>query len=202
MQRRVAASHIRKSVLLLDADKIRASLLARELESLGYLLVANLRSSDYLLKEIELTAPDIVVVGLDLSDNSVVEKVASLQMLQPHPVIMFAEQDTPQIIQNVIKAGVSAFVVDDIQPERLNSIINIAVARFDEEQRLRRELAKTKHQLEERKLIDKAKGLLMSMRGISEVDAYKLLRKMAMDKGLTLAVVAANVIDVLALVSE
>lgn len=189
-------------MLLLDADKFRASLLARELSSLGYRLVANLRSSEHLLKEIDSTAPDIIVVGLDLPDDAILETIASLQALQPHPVIMFAEQDTPQIISKVVKAGVSAFVVDDIQPERINSIINIAIARFHEEQRLRDELAKTKNQLNERKVVDKAKGLLMAKRSISEDEAYKLMRKMAMDKGLTLTAVAENVIDVMNLMSN
>ncbi|WP_390614998.1 ANTAR domain-containing response regulator [Maricurvus nonylphenolicus] len=190
------------SILLFDADKFRRSLLARELVALGYPLVAELNTADYLLREIETHTPDIIVMGIDLPDDDILQKVASLQQVQPHPVVMFAEQDTPQIIQKAIKAGVNAFVVDDIQPERINSIINVAIARFQSEQGLRQELAKTKNQLHERKLIDKAKGLLMKQRDLDEDAAYQLLRKKAMDKSISMAAVAENVIDVMSLMND
>lgn len=190
------------SVLLVDADKIRAAMLVRELESLDYLVVATLRNASHLLKEIDSCSPEIIVVGIDLPDDDILQKIASLQSIQPHPVIMFAEQDTPQIIQKVIKAGVSAFVVDDIQAERINSIVNVAIARFQKEQTLRQELTRTKNQLEERKLVDKAKGLLMNKRGLDEDQAYKMLRKMAMDKGKTLGAVAENIIEVMQLIAD
>ncbi len=189
-------------MLLVDADKIRAAMLVRELESLDYQVVATLRSANHLLKEIDSYSPEIIVMGIDLPDDDILQKIASLQSIQPHPVIMFAEQDTPQIIQKVIKAGVSAFVVDDIQAERINSIVNVAIARFQEEQTLRQELTRTKNQLEERKLVDKAKGLLMNKRGLDEDQAYKLLRKMAMDKGKTLGAVAENIIEVMQLIAD
>ena len=192
----------KSSVLLFDADKFRRNLLVRELLALGYQLVAELNTAEYLLREIESNTPDIIVMGIDLPDDDILQKVASLQLVQPHPVIMFAEQDTPQIIQKAIKAGVNAFVVDDIQPERINSIINVAIARFKAEQGLRQELAKTKNQLQERKLIDKAKGLLMKQRGLDEDAAYQLLRKKAMDKSISIAAVAENVIDVMSLMSD
>jgi two-component system, response regulator / RNA-binding antiterminator len=202
----VANSHLlatnHASVLLVDADKIRATMLVRELESMGYQIVAKLRTANNLFKAIDSSSPDIIVVGIDLPDDEMLQKIASLQSLQPHPVIMFAEQDTPQIIQKVIKAGVSAFVVDDIQAERIQSIVNIAIARFQEEQGLRQELTRTKNQLEERKIVDKAKGLLMSKRGLDEDQAYKMLRKMAMDKGKTLGAVAENIVEVMQLIAE
>ncbi len=204
--RLVANSHssaeYKASVLLVDADKIRAAMLIRELESLGYEVVETLRIATHLLKEIDTCSPDIIVVGIDLPDDDILQKIASLQSIQPHPVIMFAEQDTPQIIQKVIKAGVSAFVVDDIQAERINSIVNVAIARFQEEQALRQELTRTKNQLEERKIVDKAKGLLMRKKGLDEDQAYKMLRKMAMDKGKTLGAVAENIIEVMQMLAD
>lgn len=190
------------SVLLVDADKIRATMLVRELESMGYQVVAKLCTASNLLKAIDSNSPDIIVVGIDLPDNEILQQIANLQALQPHPVIMFAEQDTPQIIQKVIKAGVSAFMVDDIQPERINSIVNIAIARFQEEQALRQELIRTKNKLEERKTVDKAKGLLMGKRGLDEEQAYKMLRKMAMDKGKSLGKVAEDVVEVMQIITE
>ncbi len=189
-------------MLLVDADKIRASMLVRELESLGYQVVGILRTACNLLKEIDTCSPEIIVVGIDLPDDDILQKIATLQSIQPHPVIMFAEQDTPQIIQKVIKAGVSAFVVDDIQAERINSIVNVAIARFQEEQTLRQELTRTKNQLEERKIVDKAKGLLMRKKGLDEDQAYKMLRKMAMDKGKTLGTVAENIVEVMQVLAD
>lgn len=202
MSKHNPATVTKPSVLLFDADKFRRTLLARELDALGYPLVGELTTADYLLREIESCAPEIIVMGIDLPDEDILQKIASLQLVQPHPVIMFAEQDTPQIIQKAIKAGVNAFVVDDIQPERINSIINVAIARFKQDQGLRQELEKTKTQLEERKLIDKAKGMLMKQRGLDEDAAYQLLRKKAMDKSISMAAVAENVIDVMSLMND
>ena len=117
----------------------------------------------------------------------------------PLPVIIFSEQGSPQIIQKIVQAGVSAFIVDDIQPRRLPAIIAIAIARFQAQQGLIRELEATRCKLAERKILDRAKGLLMQQKGISEDEAYRSLRKMAMDRGQPIVQVAETVIDILQL---
>ncbi len=184
------------SILLIDADRIRGSLLEREFISLGYVIKARLKQTQQLLQNVKHLQPSVIVLGIDLPDTDTLEHLRMLYSEHPLPVVVFAERDTPDIIQATIRAGVSACVVDDIQPERFASILNVAIARFEETQRLRAELEEVKAKLADRKLIDKAKGLLMQERGLSENDAYVTLRKMAMNKGVTIGSVAKTVIDI------
>ena len=115
---------------------------------------------------------------------------------------MFAEQDVPQTLQRAIGAGVSVYVVDGLQPQLVKSIIEVAIARFREYQALRNELEKTRNQLADRKLIERAKGLLMQHRNCNEEDAYQTMRKMAMDKSQRLIDVARCIIDILDMVNQ
>ena len=185
--------------LLLEVDAARASVLKRAINDCGYQLLERIRAADELLAAVEHFQPNCLVVGIDLPDSNTLQMLATLNELAPLPVVMFAEKDTPQIIQKVVAAGVSAFVVDDIQPSRLSSIISVAMARFNEQQQLKTQLKETQNKLEERKLLDKAKGLLMKQKGYSEDEAYKNLRKMSMDKGESMGRVAQSIIDVFAL---
>ena len=155
-----------------------------------------------MLEKAESHEPDILVVGMDLPDEDTLKHLVALRERYPLPVIVFSEKDTPQMIQKVVSAGVSAFIVDDIQVQRLPSIINIAIARFKEQQGLIKELHQTKTKLAERKVLEKAKGLLMKQKGISEDEAYTSLRKLAMDKGQSIVTVAQSIIDVLSLFEE
>ena len=192
-------SFMHEYVILVDTVQSRSSLLKRALVENNYQIVEQLSDVGQIIARCEFHQPDILVVGVDLSDEGILKQLVQLRKVQPLPVIVFAEKDTPQMIQKVVKAGVSAFIVDDIQAQRLPSIINIAIARFKEQQGLIKELNHTKSKLAERKLIERAKGLLMSQRGISEDEAYSALRKMAMDKGQSIVSVAQNIIDVMKL---
>lgn len=186
------------SVLLLDADPERCSALKRGLLDSGYHLSNKLTQASALLKQVETHQPDILVVGIDEPDEVILQQLLLIHEYCPIPVIMFAEKEAPKLIKTIVKAGVNGFVVNDIQAHRIRPIINIATARFIETQMLREELEDTKTKLESRKSIDRAKGLLMSAKSLSEDEAYKALRKMAMDKGLPLSAVSETVIDVLA----
>lgn len=190
------------SVLLLDADPERATALRRGLEDSGYRLLAKIREYDQLLKHVETLNPDILVIGTDYPDDILLQQLMLIRDLCPKPVIMFAEKEAPRLIEQVVKSGVNAFVVNDIQPHRLRSIINIASARFKETLVLRTELESTRTQLADRKKIDKAKGLLMKAKGFSEDEAYRALRKMAMDKGQSLSAAAESITDVLSLLES
>ena len=192
--------HEQQTVLLIDADPARASILKRALRDYHYQIVAIINNAKTLLDHVNEYQPQLVVVGIDLPDEETLEQLGVLNKEIPRPVVMFAEKDTPKIIQKAIKAGVSAFIVDDIQPQRLPTIISIAMARFEEQQSLKNELESAKNKLAERKLIEKAKGLLMKQRLIAEDEAFAVLRKMAMDKGKSLSVVSENIIDVLELI--
>lgn len=187
------------SVLLVDGNSSRASILRRALKEFGFLVVQQLDVVDALIVNVEQSAAELLVVGIDLPDDATLDALATLHRVNPMPVVMFAEKDTPSIIQKAVKAGISAFIVDDIQPQRLNSIVNVAMARFNETQNLRLELQQTKSKLAERKILERAKGMLMQQKGISEEEAYGCLRKISMDRGLPLAKVAENIIDVLQL---
>lgn len=124
------------------------------------------------------------------------KELAEINQLHPLPIVIFVEYDSPNVIQSAIKAGVSAYVVHETLPQRVKSVITIAYERFKEMQLLRNELDRTKTQLESRKLIERAKGLLMEQKHISENKAFQTLRKMAMDQGSPIAQVAKNIIDV------
>ncbi len=196
LSRSSCRASLRAPVLLIDSDRVRGALLERELVNLGYPVLALIKETSVLLEQAERLRPAIIVVGVDVPDQVMLTNLAALNRSQPLPVVMFAEQDTPEVIAETVRAGVSACVVDDIQPGRFVSIITVAMARFEETQRLRNELEQAQNKLAERKVIDRAKGLLMQERDLSENDAYATLRKMAMNKGLTLAAVAKTVIDI------
>lgn len=186
------------SVLLLDSDPERCSALKRGLLDSGYRLANKLVQASKLLKQVETHQPDILVIGIDEPDDVILQQLLLIHDFCPIPVIMFAEKEAPKLIKTIVKAGVNGFVVNDIQAHRIRPIINIATARFLENQTLRQELESTKTKLENRKIIDRAKGLLMTVKNVSEDEAYKTLRKMAMDKGLSLSMVSETVIDLLA----
>lgn len=189
-------------VLLLDADGARRSVLKRGLQESGYEIAAKLDNGDQLLSDVEQYNPDILVIGIDAPDTRILQQLLLISEYCPKPVIMFAEKEAPKLIEQVVKAGVNAFVVNDIQAHRLRPIINIATARFNETQTLRTELKTTQAKLSDRKTIDKAKGLLMKNRDMSEDQAYQSMRKSAMDKGKSLASVAENVIDVFSMLED
>ncbi len=141
---------------------------------------------------------DIVIFNID-NPRSYFQHIDFLSRNYPLPIIIFAPDDTQDTINQIVKAGVSAYVVNGLETGRIDGIINIAVARFKEQQRLKNELEKTKSKLEERKLIDRAKGILIKTRGYTEDDAYHTLRKLAMDRNIAIGEMAKNVIAMAAL---
>ncbi len=186
----------KRAVILMDDCPARASLLKRAIEEAGYPLLAKLDQLSALLPQIITHQPQAIILGVDAPNRALLEQLAAIQQQQPRPVILFAEREAPELIQQIVRVGVSAYVIDDIQPQRLRSIISIACARFEENQSLRSELSQAKLKLSERKQVEQAKGLLMQHHQLSEPEAYQSLRKMAMDKGKTLTCVAESVIDV------
>ena len=193
----VQGAPVRKTVVLVDSCSDRRTVLRRAFREFGYELLAQHSDLDALPEEFNKAIPDILVLGVDMPDWRYLEKVASLSKLNPLPVVIFAEKGAPAIVERSVKAGVSAFVVDDIQPQRIPSILTVAVARFKEKQSLVNELHKTKSKLAERKVVEKAKGLLMEKQSYTEEQAYAMLRKLAMDQGKSIAYVAETTISLL-----
>lgn len=183
-------------VLLVDEEPGRAAILERALLDAGYVLVSRLSSADRLAEHVAVSQPDIVIVDIDSPDRDCLENMALLSRSNPKPVIMFSDEDNEDTIASAIKAGVSAYVADGMNPDRVRPIVQVAVARFREFQALKNELQKTRDQLADRKLIDKAKGLLMKHRNFNEDEAYHAMRKLAMERNQRLVDTARNVIEV------
>jgi response regulator NasT len=182
-------------VLVVDESPERAELLREGLVQAGHEVTATLSSPIALLKTIEELAPDVIVIDMDSPSRDVLEHLVFVSQHTPRPVVMFSQDDAPETIRAATRAGVSAYVVDGLDRDRIKSIIEAAVARFEDFQSLRTQLAEAQLKLSERKVVERAKGLLMKSRGLDEDAAYAALRKMAMDRKLKLAEVAQRVID-------
>jgi response regulator NasT len=183
-----------QSVLLLTKDARHGASLRAVLESLRYRIVDEIADVSRLHAEVLRLAPDLVIVSTDSPSQEMLEDLRSLSEASPRPVIIFASDPSRDVIRNAVAAGVAAYVVDGWAPERVTPIIDAACARFEAYASIKRELAATQNKLSERKVIEKAKGIVMQQRGLTEDQAYTTLRKMAMDQNLALAEVARRVI--------
>ncbi len=182
-------------VLVVDESPERAEILRDGLRRAGYEVSASLSSSLALLKKIEEVRPDVIVIDTESPSRDVLEHLVVMTQHTPRPVVMFATDGAPETIREVVRAGVSAYVVDGLDAARVKAVIDVAVARFDDFQRLREELAEANLKLSERRLVERAKGILMKTRGLDEESAYSVLRKAAMDKKLRLSELAQQLID-------
>lgn len=182
-------------VLVVDESLERAEILREGLSRAGYEVAASLTSPLLLLKTIDALAPDVIVIDTDSPSRDVLEHLVVMSQHTPRPVVMFANDAEPEMIRAATRAGVSAYVVNGLSKERIKAIVDVAVARFEEMQRLRTQLADAHQRLTDRKLIERAKGLLMKSRSLDEDAAYAALRKMAMDRKLKLAEVAQKLVD-------
>ena len=184
-------------VLVIDKDAARSAILEQALQDQGYSVVCRLDDTEGLINKVEKIKPDIIIIELDSPDRDVLEHMSTLNSHIPRPVVMFAETGDSQTIQKAIQAGVSAYVVDGMSPDRIQSIMDVAAARFREFQALRNELEDTRNELEDHKQLDQAKRLIMKHQNCPEEQAYTAMRKMAMDQGKTMTQIAKNIISVL-----
>lgn len=188
------------SVLLIDDELERVAALKDALHGLGHHVACHLPNTSDLNRHVEENHPDIVIIDMDSPDRDTLESMATMSRNNPRPIIFFAEQQNDRkTMSAAINAGVSAYIADGLQPDRVKAIMDTAIAHFDAHSDLRAELEKTKNQLADRKTIEKAKGMLMKHQGCGEEQAYQTLRKLAMDRGQKMPEVAKNVIDVLQL---
>jgi response regulator NasT len=182
-------------VIVVDDERDRAALVKAALEADGVTVAAVLGSGAGLTAKVAELAADVVIVDIDSPDRDILEDMRRVGVEQNRPVVMFAQDGKPETIRAAVEAGVSAYVVDGLKPDRVRPVIDVAIARFAQFQDLRSQLDKAKSTLAERKQIEKAKGILMKRRQIDEETAYGLLRRMAMDQKLRLIDVANKVID-------
>lgn len=182
-------------VLVIDEIEGRAGEICAGLALAGCQVVALLPSALDLAAKVEEIKPDVILIQTDSPSRDTLEHLAVANEELPRPVVMFASKGDGPLVRRALKAGVSAYVVDGLMPKRLKPVIDVAIARFEEYQELRRERDEATQKLVDRKLIDRAKGVLMKARNYDEAGAYNALRKLAMDRGDPLVKVARQVIE-------
>jgi len=180
------------NVLLIESD-LDNTLLESSLKNAGFKCLKVQYSPDFLVL-IKDISPDIIIFNLDSPSAKLLAELKTLNVQTPLPVIMFASDGNIDTINQVIKAEVSAYIIDGMNPDRLNNIINVAIARFKHQQTINLALEEARAKLEDRKQIDRAKAILIKTQNFSEDEAYHTLRKLAMDRNITLGEMAKNVI--------
>lgn len=158
-------------------------------------LVATLPADVFLGERLAQLQPDLIIVDAESEARDALEHVVMATRDARRPIVMFTNDDNTTHVKDAVAAGVSAYIVAGLAPQRIRPILDVAMARFAHEQALRAELADARNELQDRKTIDRAKGLLMQRQGLSEQAAYEKLRKTAMDKGLKLGEVARRMLD-------
>ena len=161
----------------------------------GYNIVAVLPADAFLDQRLAQLQPDMIIVDAESEARDALEHVVMATCQARRPIVLFTNDSDTRHVKDAVAAGVSAYIVASLSPERIRPIVDVAMARFEHEQGLRSELASAKTELQERKVIDRAKGLLMQRQNLDEAAAYAKLRKAAMDKGLRLGEVAQRMLD-------
>ena len=182
-------------VLLIDDGAHRVNLIRDELARQGHMVVGVLDSALLIHDCVLRLQPDVVIVDSESPSRDTLEHLATVSASCPRPVVVFSEDAAPTPMQEALKAGVSAYVIAGLQPHRLLPVLQVAIARFEQDKALRGQLELAQSRLSERKLVDRAKGILMNAIGLSEEQAFAHLRKLAMDRGQRLAQVAQHVVD-------
>lgn len=190
------------SILIVDENPARAAIIEDGLREAGCARIAVVAEMHGLMRQIEAFAPDVVVVDLENPDRDRLECFFQISRSTQRPVAMFVDRADARSIDAAIEAGVSAYVVDGLKKERIKPIIDMAVSRFNAFSRLSRELQEARDELADRKVIDRAKGILMQMRQIDEASAYKLLRQTAMNENRRIADVARSLITARSLLED
>ncbi len=182
------------SVLLVDDDPERAAIVEPALRAAGYEVVTVVDTATEMLAQVRARRPDVIIIDRDSPDRDTLEHVCMITRDDPRPIVMFTQDQDRTLMRAALEAGVSAYVVDGLSVERVRPIVEVALARFEQWQALRRELDQAQTNLAERKLIERAKGIIMKQRGCTENEAYRALRKMAMDRGKRLVNVAETLV--------
>jgi response regulator NasT len=182
-------------VLLIDDGAHRVHLIREELSRQGHLVVGVIESAILIHDCVLRLQPDVVIVDSESPTRDTLEHLSTISATNPRPVVVFSEDPAQGPMHQALKAGVSAYVIAGLQPQRLLPVLQVAIARFEQDRALRGQLEVAQSQLSERKVIERAKGLLMNEFGLSEEQAYAHLRKLAMDRGQRLAQVAERMVE-------
>ncbi|MEP0235832.1 MULTISPECIES: ANTAR domain-containing protein [Stappiaceae] len=182
------------SILVIDDNKIRASIIEQGLLDAGHDKVIVVDQMDGLLRKITTIEPDVIVIDLENPNRDQLEHIFQVTRAVQRPIAMFVDKSESGSIEAAVDAGVSAYVVDGLKKERVKPILDMAISRFRAYSRLNRELEEARTELAERKTIDRAKGIIMKSKGISEDEAYRLLRKTAMNQSRKIIEVAQGLV--------
>ncbi len=182
-------------VLLIDDGAHHIGLIRDELSRQGHLVVGVVDTALLIHDCVLRLQPDVVIVDSESPSRDTLEHLGTVSSSCPRPVVVFSEDAGQVPMQQALKAGVSAYVIAGLQPQRLLPVLQVAIARFEQDRALRGQLESAQTQLSERKLVERAKGILMQEIGLSEEQAFAHLRKLAMDRGQRLAQVAERIVD-------
>jgi response regulator NasT len=181
-------------IAIVDESPVRAAMLADGLREAGFTYVERIPDTRNLLTRIYAIDPDVILIDLQSPSRDVLEQMFQMSRAVKRPIAMFVDQSDAASIQAAVDAGVSAYIVDGLKKERITNILDLCISRFNAFHRLQTELDRAKDALEERKVIDRAKGLLMKAKGIGEEQAYALMRKTAMNENKKIVDIAQSVL--------
>jgi len=181
-------------IVIVDESPIRAAILEEGLREAGYTSVVRISEMQSLLARIYALDPDIIVIDLENPSRDILEQMFQVSRAVRRPIAMFVDQSDAASIQASVDAGVSAYIVDGLKKERIKPILDLCVFRFNAFAKLQDELDRTKSALEERKVIDRAKGILMKLKGLTEEEAYVLMRSTAMREKKKIGEIAQSIL--------
>jgi len=181
-------------IVIVDESPIRSAILEDGLREAGFVQVVRIGETANLLKRIYAIDPDVILIDLENPSRDVLEQMFQVSRVVKRPIAMFVDQSDAASIQASVDAGVSAYIVDGLKKERVKNILDLCISRFNAFSRLQDELDRTKSALEERKVIDRAKGILMKAKNLTEEEAYTLMRKTAMNEKKKIVDIAQSVI--------
>lgn len=182
------------SILVIDENRLRASIIEAGLREAGHERVTIVHDVNAIARRIAEVEPDVIVIDLENPNRDMLENMFNLSRAVKRPIAMFVDRSDQASIEAAVEAGVSAYVVDGLRQERVKPILDMAISRFNAFSRMSRELDEARSALESRKIVDKAKGILMRSRGLSEEEAYALLRRTAMNQNRKISEIAQSLV--------
>jgi response regulator NasT len=184
------------AIVVIDENRIRASIIEAGLRETGHDNVTLVHDVNGIARRISEMNPDVIVISLENPNRDMLENMFQLSRAVKRPIAMFVDRSDRASIEAAVEAGVSAYVVDGLKQDRVKPILDMAIVRFNAFSRLSRELEEARGELEERKIIERAKGILMRSRGLGEEAAYALMRKTAMNQNRKIAEIARSLVTV------
>ncbi|WP_442582001.1 ANTAR domain-containing response regulator [Mesorhizobium sp. ASY16-5R] len=182
------------AILVIDENRIRAAIIEAGLREAGHDRVTLVHDVAGIARRIAEINPDVIVIDLENPNRDMLENMFQLSRAVKRPIAMFVDRSDRASIEAAIDAGVSAYIVDGLKRERVKPILDLAISRFNAFARLSRELDEARSELEDRKVIERAKGILMKSRGLPEAEAYALLRKTAMNQNRRIGEIARSLV--------